>query len=184
MPESCPRELLLSSTIYSHGEGPDPQRREQPQHLPPSEGLQGGCPAPRTRLFSADSSGGVVCSHQAEASPSLPPLSHGAQSMSLWHLVPAVCGALCSCAGSLPLPAVPPGSQGPPGCSLFLQALGFCCSLSPVPGAGVEQPQDTTQSHCDKPRAGESQTLISPSGSQAVTFPPFLGMWALLPPLG
>lgn len=73
------------------------------------------------------------------------------------------------------------GSQAAPSSCRQLVSAVPCPTL---PGVGVEQPQDTTQSHSDKPRAGKLQTLISPSGSQAVTFPPFLGMWALLPSLG
>lgn len=186
MPESCPK-LLLSSTIYSHGEGPDSQQRElrqQPQHLPPSLPVAaGGCPAPTTGCCQL-AAPGEWCVTAAVASPSLPALVTRAQGTSLWRWVWLVCGALCSCAGSLPLPAVPLGSQGLPGCSLFLQAVGFCCSCATVAGLGVEQPQDISQSHCDKRKAGESQTLISPSGSRAVTCPSFLAMWASLPSLG
>lgn len=174
VPESCP-ELLLSSTIYSHGEGPDSRRwelRQQPQHLPPSAVAAGRVSCPEKQLRGSDvvtAGGGIPISSSSGHTETR------ARPFGTWSQL--VCGALRSCAGSLPLPAVPPGTS-----RLLPLPARIWVLLFPAPLCqGLEW--NSLKSPL-KARAGESQILISPSGSQAVTFPPFLGMWALLPSLG
>lgn len=151
VPESCP-ELLLSSTIYSHGEGPDSRQWElcqQPQHLPPSAVAAGRVSCPEKQLRGSDvvtAGGGIPISSSSGHTGTR------ARPFGTWSQL--VCGALRSCAGSLPLPAVPPGSQGLPGCSLFLQAFGFCCSLPRC----ARDWNGTASSHHSKPELGSPKS--------------------------
>lgn len=120
--------------------------------LPP-QWLQGGCPGPRKGQLPAGSSGGVVWPRQAETSSSLPPLGTLRPGHIPLALGPSPAWLCWVTAAASPAP----GPQGLPGCSLALQALGFCCSCPTVPGLGMEQPQETAQRPCD--RAGHSQIL-------------------------